>query len=153
MQWLFQFPLPYKSFWIYSAFQKFLLGHSLKITNTLGSLHTSLPQYSISQWQYQETVHVTHTRKGKIWNCTKMTRYILFSPSPPYMTPSFLFRCPYIGAYASIGPLPHGLGRLTITGACLQPGDPKWENKKFYQTKVRSKRALVCSTSTVTFLM
>jgi len=33
-------------------------------------------------------------------------------------------RCPYVGAYASIGPLPHGIGRLTITGACLQPGHP-----------------------------
>ena len=33
-----------------------------------------------------------------------------------------------MGAYASIGPLPHGIGRLTITGACLQPGHPKWES-------------------------
>lgn len=30
--------------------------------------------------------------------------------------------CPFKGALASVGPLPHGVGRLVITGACLQPG-------------------------------
>lgn len=55
------------------------------------------------------------------------------------------FRCPYVGAFASIGPLPNGIGRLTITGACLQPGDPKYENKICYQTFVWSRVALVSS--------
>ena len=47
-------------------------------------------------------------------------------------------RCPFVGAFASLGPLPHGVGRLTITGACLQPGDPKCKQNYFKQYETSS---------------
>lgn len=74
------------------------------------------------------------TRAMQVIEDISCVRFVPYNPEKHLLSVSISRDCPcnpykksckFIGAAANVGPLPHGIGRLIITGACLEPSNPR----------------------------